>query len=71
MTSGGSSAYEVNLGSVLSKVFSRNPSPKAMEEDRCPFGLPYTTKQTIRMLQQEYEEQAQHGGQAATEKSFK
>jgi len=39
--------------------------------ERDAAGLPYTSKNHIRLLQKEYESAAVHGGRTAVEKCFK
>ena len=57
---------ELNLGNLFKK--RSNPKPMA---DRDAAGLPYTDKDHIKLLQEEYEAAAQHGGKEAIEKCFK
>lgn len=62
---------ELNIGSIpnLFKRFRSDKSDKMAERDNA--GLPYTDKDHIQLLQQEYESAAVHGGREAVEKCFK
>jgi hypothetical protein len=64
--SGPPPAFELNLGSLFG---GRRHS--AGEAERDGAGLPYVPADVITNLRREYEEAAQLGGPAATEKCFK
>jgi len=63
---------ELNIGSIPNpfKQFRSNKADQKMAE-RDAAGLPYTDKDHIQLLQQEYESAAVQGGREAVEKCFK
>lgn len=64
--SGPPPAFELNLGSLFGG-WRQN----AGDAERDAAGLPYVPADVIANLRTEYEQAAQLGGQAATEKCFK